>query len=125
MSFTPGATARVVYVVTSADTAVEMRSGSVDVLSTPRVIALCEEASCLAIEKSLPEGRTSVGVRVQFDHLAPVKVGSEVTAEATLERVEGKRLIFTVSATDAAGLVGAGRITRVVVETETFLGKAR
>ena len=33
---------------------------------------------------------TSVGVRVQFDHLAPVKVGSLVTAEAILEKVEGR-----------------------------------
>ena len=52
-------------------------------------------------------------------------MGSEVTAEATLEKVEGRRLIFTVTASDAAGLVGAGRMTRVVVEVEGFLAKAR
>jgi len=62
---------------------------------------------------------------VQFDHLAPISTGSEVTAEATLEKVEGRRLVFTVTAADDAGLVGAGKVTRVVVDSEDFLAKAR
>jgi len=120
-----GLNASVSLVVGEEDTASAMRSGSVNVLASPRLIALCEEASCQALAGSLPATHTSVGVRVQFDHLAPVSVGSKVTAEAVLERVEGRRLVFTVSATDAAGLVGAGRVTRVVVETDAFLSKAR
>ena len=95
-------------------------------LATPRLIALCEEAACLAVDgASSVSPRTSVGVRVQFDHLAPVRIGSDVVAEATLEKVEGRRLIFTVTATDGAGLVGAGKVTRVVVDREDFLAKAR
>lgn len=125
MNVTPGLSARISFVVEAGDTAVSMRSGSVDVLATPRLVAICEEAACLAVAKALPDGHTSVGVRVQFDHLAPINVGSEVTAEAVLERVEGRRLVFTVSATDSAGLVGAGRITRVVVDTDRFLAKTR
>lgn len=121
----PGLSGNVSLVVGDEDTALAIRSGQVEVLSTPRLIALCEEASCLAVSEELPEGHTSVGVRVQFDHLAPVNVGSKVNADAVLERVEGKRLVFTVSATDSAGLVGAGKITRVVVEKEAFLAKAR
>jgi fluoroacetyl-CoA thioesterase len=120
-----GLSAQVSLVVTDADTALAMGSGDVAVLATPRLIALCEEASCRALAGELEPGRTSVGVRVQVDHLAPVAVGSTVTAEATLERIEGRRLAFTVSVTDAAGLVGAGRMTRVVVDAETFLAKAR
>lgn len=121
----PGSSGRAAIVVGETDTAIAMRSGDVPVLASPRLIALCEEASCAALSGSLPPGCTSVASRVQFDHLAPVKIGSEVTAEATLERVEGRRLTFTVSATDSAGLVGAGRITRVVVELERFMAKAR
>lgn len=111
--------------VTGADTARSMGSGDVEVLATPRLVALCEEACCLAVAEGLASGQTTVGVRVQLDHLAPLQVGSAVTAEATLERVEGRRLGFTVSACDDAGLVAAGRMTRVVVDTETFLAKAR
>jgi predicted thioesterase len=110
------------------DTAEVMRSGDVPVLATPRLLALGEEASCRALEGTLADGRTSVATRVQFDHLAPAGVGDVVTAEATLVKVEGRRLVFTVSATlrtaERAGLVGAGRLTRVVVDREAFLKKA-
>jgi predicted thioesterase len=46
-----------------------------------------------------------------------------VIAEAVLDRIEGRRLVFTVSATDPGGLVAAGKITRVVVDVERFMGK--
>jgi fluoroacetyl-CoA thioesterase len=123
-----GLTARVDLEVGDADTAQALRSGSVPVLATPRLIALCEEASCRALEGHLAPGYTSVATRVQFDHLAPAAVGALVTAEATLERVEGRRLTFTLSAAlrtvDHAGLIGAGRLTRVLVDEEAFLTKA-
>ena len=124
MVFTQGMSARVSLAVGIGDTALSMRSGHVEVLSTPRLIALCEEASCLAVAKQVPEGHTTVGKRVQLNHLAPIRVGSEVTAEAVLERVEGHRLVFTVSVSDEAGLVAAGRITRVLVDTSAFMAKA-
>jgi len=112
-------------VVSDADTARAHRSGSVDVLATPRLVALCEEAAMEAIEGELDEGSTSVGMRVQFDHLAPTMVGCPVTAEATLEKIAGRRLTFTVSASDPRGLIAAGKVTRVVVNVERFLDKAR
>ena len=112
-------------VVGDQDTAVALGSGEVTVLATPRLISLCEVATVDAVAGALGPGRTSVGVRVQFDHLAPVRVGSAVAAEAVLEKVEGRRLVFTVTATDDAGLVGAGRVTRVVVDVDGFMAKAR
>lgn len=112
-------------VVGQADTARAMRSGTVDVLATPRVIALCEEATCVALEGRVPEGHTSVGMRVQIDHLQPTAVGIEVTAEATLEKIDGRRLTFTVSASDARGLVAAGKVTRVLVDIDRFNSRAQ
>jgi fluoroacetyl-CoA thioesterase len=64
-------------------------------------------------------------MRTQVDHLAPTAVGGVVTAEATLEKVEGRRLTFTVSVNDRCGLVAAGKVTRVIVDRERFLAKAR
>ena len=64
-------------------------------------------------------------MRVQLDHLAPTAVGHKVRAEATLERVEGRRLTFSVSVRDERGLVAAGKVTRVIVSVERFLDKAR
>jgi fluoroacetyl-CoA thioesterase len=119
----PGLTAEIELTVGDDDTAVALRSGDVAVLGTPRVVALCEEAAVAALVNRLKPGETSVGMRVQLDHLTPSAVGSRIRAEATLERVEGRRLTFTVSVTDARGLVAAGKITRVVVVRERFLEK--
>jgi fluoroacetyl-CoA thioesterase len=125
MSVAIGLCGEVELTVTAADTARAMRSGEVAVLATPRVVALCEQASCAALAGHLAEGETSVGTRVELAHLAPVAVGSTVRAVATLEKAEGRRLVFNVSVTDNAGLVAAGKVTRVVVAMEDFLRKTR
>jgi predicted thioesterase len=121
----PGLHGSAKLVVAHEDTAVALKSGEVAVLGTPRLIALVEEATLVALGDNLPVGQTTVGMRVQVDHLAPTNVGSSVAAEATLERVEGRRLTFTVSVTDHCGLVAAGKVTRVVVDTDRFMEKAR
>ncbi len=112
-------------VVTEADTAIAMQSGSVAVLATPRIVALCEQATCAALAGHLPEGSTTVGMRVQLDHLQPTAVGDEVEAEALLEKIEGRRLTFMVSASDTKGLVAAGKVTRVLVEVDRFMDKTQ
>jgi predicted thioesterase len=125
VTLSPGLHASAKLIVSDADTAIAHHSGEVPVLATPRLIALCEEAALAAVVGELPAGHTTVGMRVQVDHLAPTKVGSSVAAEATLEKIEGRRLTFTVSVSDHGGLVAAGRVTRVVVDTQHFLDKAR
>ena len=124
MPLRPGLAAAVELVVSESDTALALRTGDVPVLATPRVVTLAEEASVMAVEGELAEGSTSVGYRVQLDHLAPTAVGGKVRAEAILESIEGRRLTFRVSVNDGHGLVAAGRITRVIVERSRFIDKA-
>ena len=111
--------------VGDGDTAIALRSGTVPVLATPRMIALCEEATVDAVDGHLPVTHTTVGTKVLVEHNAPSPIGAHVTAEAVLEKVDGRRLTFTVSAHDARGLIAAGRITRAVVEVERFLDSTR
>jgi fluoroacetyl-CoA thioesterase len=125
MAVQTGMTGRAQMVVGTADTARSLRSGALDVLGTPRLIALCEEATCQAVAGSLAAGHTSAGIHIEFDHVRAVRAGSPVTAEAVLDRVDGNRLEFSVSAHDRAGVVGTGRVTRVVVEMAAFLAKTR
>ena len=124
MPLRPGLSASADLVVDERDTALALHTGDVPVLATPRVVRLAEEASVRAIEGTLTDDTTSVGYRVQLDHLAPTPVGGKVRAEATLEAIEGRRLTFRVSVSDGHGLVAAGRITRVIVERHRFLEKA-
>jgi predicted thioesterase len=110
-------------IVGEADTARALRSGTVDVLGTPRLIALCEEASVAAIAPDLVPGTTTVGMKVRIDHLQPSPIGAEVVAEAMVEKVEGRRITFTVSASDSRGLIAVGRVVRVVVDVALFMAK--
>ena len=111
-------------VVTEGDTALALATGEVPVLATPRLVQLCEEAAVAAVGPLL-DGTTTVGLRVEITHLAPIAVGSTVIATATLERSEGRRLVFNTTVNDARGLVAAGRVTRVLVDTASFMEKAR
>ncbi|HKE77177.1 MAG TPA: thioesterase family protein [Acidimicrobiales bacterium] len=125
MPLQPGLAATVALDVGDDDLAVAFRSGDVPVLATPRLIALVEEASMAAVADQVPAGHTTVGMRVQLDHLAPTAVGHRVKADARLDKIEGRRLTFSVSASDERGLVAAGRVTRVVVDVEKFMDKCR
>jgi predicted thioesterase len=125
MPVKPGLCAEAELTVAEADTAISIKSGEVPVLATPRVVALCEEASVRALLGELDPNETSVGMQVQLDHLAPTAVGHLVTAEATVEKVNGRRVTFTVSVSDERGLIAVGRVTRVIVDIERFLDKTR
>jgi predicted thioesterase len=120
-----GSSATVELLVTEADTAIAHHSGEVPVLATPRVIALCEQAAFTAVAADLSAGQTTVSMKVQIDHLAPSAIGQTVMAEATVEKIQGRRIQFTVSVNDDHGLIAVGRVTRVVVDAAAFLAKAR
>lgn len=110
-------------VVSEADTARALGSGDVEVLGTPRLVALFEEATCHALEGALDPGQSTVGMRVQIDHLQPTPVGAEVVVEASLDKIEGRRITFTATASDSGGLIAAGKVTRVVIDIERFMSK--
>ncbi|MEZ5097241.1 MAG: thioesterase [Nocardioides sp.] len=117
------------FSVTEADTAAAVGSGSLPVLGTPRLLAWCEAATCAAIEPELAAGATSVGTRVSLEHLAPSPVGRRLAVTATRTHVDGRLHRFAVAArhVDAEGSLGPvvanGEVTRVVVDSERFLGR--
>lgn len=125
MSVRTGLSAVVDLTVTDADTSIALRCGEVPVLATPRILALVEEATVRALDGHLERGTSSVGRRVQLEHISPTPIGSVVRAEANLEKIEGRRLMFHVSARDERGLIAAGKVTRVVVDVERFMEKTR
>ena len=117
----PGLTASVALTVSDADTAVALRSGDVPVLGTPRVVALVEEATVAAVAKALEPGQSTVGVRVELDHLAATPVGRAVTAQATLTAVQGRKLAFDVVLHDGDTVAAKGTVQRVVIDRQRFL----
>jgi predicted thioesterase len=124
MAPAPGLVGEARLVVTEAHTAEVVGSGDVPVLATPLVVALCEQATVAALRPHLEAGTTSVGVRVELEHLAPSVVGSAVVARARLVAVEGRKLRFEVSVTDGDRGVAEGTVARAVVDRARFLAAA-
>lgn len=120
MMLASGMKAETVLVVAASDTASAFGSGDVEVLGTPRMLALMEAAAAAAVQGSLGPGQTTVGSHIDLRHLAPSPVGSTVTATAELVEVDGRRLMFRVSATMDGRVVGEGTHTRVVVDRARF-----
>ena len=122
--FTPGLTARVELTVTDADTAQSLGSGDVPVLGTPRVLALAEAATVAATARQMPGGVTTVGVRAEVEHRAPTAVGRQVTAFATLAKVDGRKLLFEVVVRDGEDVVAEVRVERMVLDRHRFIARA-
>lgn len=122
------ADALLVFTVGEGDTAAAVGSGSLPVLGTPRLLAWCEAATCAALAPRLGDGETSVGTRIDLEHLAASPVGQQVEVAARIVYADGRLRRFAVSARHPAAegpgkLVGSGEVTRVVVDAERFMAR--
>lgn len=112
-------------IVEREHTAKQLGSGSVEVLATPMLIALMEAAALEAVQGYLAEGWTTVGTRVEMEHMRATPLGGRVTAEATLIKRADRVLEFTVQAWDGFGAVGQGTHTRVIIDRDRFMAKLK
>jgi predicted thioesterase len=121
----PGLVAEVTHLVGEDDTATGMGSGDVPVLATPRLLALAESATVAAVAGTLSSDTTSVGTRVELEHLVASPVGVRVSVRAELVAIDGRLLRFEIVAVHPDGRVVAhGRINRVVVDRVRFLQRS-
>lgn len=120
----PGLTGEASVTVTDDLSAIALGTGTVRVYSTAGLVALLEAAAVAALDGVLPPGQTSVGTRLDVRHTAATPVGMAVTARATLQEVDGRRLVFAVEAWDAVEQVGAGTHERFIVDAERFEQRA-
>jgi fluoroacetyl-CoA thioesterase len=116
----PGLEGIVKVTVEKRMTATAFDSGPVDGLATPALVALMEAACMRAVAGAMVPGQSSVGVHLDVEHLAPTPVGMAVVVRARLERVENRKLHFTVRAEDEAGEIGRGTHERVLIDLERF-----
>jgi len=110
-------------VVGEAQTAAAFGAGGVLVLGTPVMIGLMENAAWQLVQPELPEGESTVGTLVNVRHLAVTPLGGHVVATAELIEIDGRRLVFRVSARDDTQLIGEGTHERFRIVLERFLAR--
>jgi fluoroacetyl-CoA thioesterase len=116
----PGLKGAVEVVVGNEHTAPFVGSGRVRVLATPVMINLMEAAALDAVEKLLPAGHQSLGIRLDVRHYAATPVGMRVRVSAELVKIDGRTLDFRVEARDEKEPIGDGLHQRVVVNVARF-----
>lgn len=121
---TTGIKGKAETIVCTENTAKTMGSGTLEVFATPAMVTLMEEAAWKCVAAELEPGTGTVGTSMQIKHLSATPLGMHVTAECELVEIDGRRLVFSVQASDEAGLIGTGTHERFIVAEEKFVAKA-
>jgi fluoroacetyl-CoA thioesterase len=95
-----------------------------EVLATGYLVGLLEWACIEALRPHLDWPREqSLGTRINVSHLAATPPGLTVTVDVRLDRVEGRKLSFAVSAHDGADKISEGTHERVVIDHARFAAR--
>lgn len=125
MSVEIGMKGRAEAVVTPDNTAQAAGSGLLPVFATPWMVALMENAAVRAVQSALAGDEGTVGTRLDVTHDAATPIGMKVWAEAEVTAVEGRKLIFAVSAFDEVGQIGGGTHERFIIRPDKFLARVQ
>ncbi|MEM7633555.1 MAG: hypothetical protein AAF299_03275, partial [Pseudomonadota bacterium] len=98
-----------------SDLASALGNTGVDVVSSPATIGYLEMACCYAMDQLFDEGEASVGVGFDMQHVGAANPDLPVDVAAELISVDGRRLTFSVEATQAGKQIMTGEHQRAVV----------
>jgi predicted thioesterase len=102
-------------------TAEKAGNKGVDVLSTPMLLQLIEEAAVHCLAPVIAADEVSLGSAVELTHLAPTPVGFIVRTEVEVIGVDGRRINFAVAAFDEREKVAEGTHERYIMDRSKFL----
>jgi predicted thioesterase len=102
-------------------TAEKAGNKGVDVLSTPMLLQLIEEAAVQCLVPVLGADEVTLGAHIDLTHLAPTPVGFIVRTEVEVIGLDGRRVNFAVAAFDEREKIAEGTHERYIVEKARFL----
>jgi predicted thioesterase len=91
--------------------------------STPDMIRLMETAAFHALQSYCESGEITVGTAINIEHRAASGIGAIITAEASLESLNGRFYVLKVTARDDVQEIGRGTVSRAVIEVRRFMDK--
>lgn len=95
-----------------------------EVLATGYMVGLIEWACIEALRPHLDwPAEQSLGTQINISHLAATPPGLTVTVDVRLDKVDGRRLTFSVSAHDGVDKIAEGAHERVVIDAAKFNAK--
>ncbi len=109
--------------VLQADSATAYGSGLVEVFATPAMIAFMERTSMNCVQELLPEGYTTVGTHIDVSHSKATPMEMSVFCEVKILTVDGRKIVFKVTAFDDDGEIGSGTHTRFIIDKNKFMKK--
>ena len=118
-----GIKGQVIFTVDESCSAKTMGSGALNVLATPKMVAMLEKAAWESVQPFLEEGCGTVGTLMNITHDAATPLGMQVRCTSELTGIDGRRLIFSVEAFDERGHIGGGTHERFIVNNEKFQTK--
>lgn len=108
--------------VTEEETVASYGTGKVDnLLSTPALVALMQEASAQLLDAKLPEGFITVTQMVQVIHEKPSHLGSMVTVKVEVTAFDGNKVQLAMHAFDDFGEIGVGNHIRAIVNKQSLI----
>lgn len=114
-----------VFVVSREDTAVVVGSGTLEVLATPRLVAMMENVAMSIVQDELEANSTTVGISINIKHIAATPVGCSVRVSAIVTNVSGRRIEYKVVAHDNSEKIAEGTHERYIVDIAKFLLKSQ
>jgi len=109
--------------VNETNTAAAMGSGELGVFATPAMLALMEACAAESVKPYLDADSSTVGISANIQHVAATPVGMTVTCESELVAIDGRKLVFKLTARDESGLIGEGTHERFIISKEKFVSK--
>ena len=112
------------YVIKNENSAENMGSGDLAVLSTPSLVAFMENAAKNYLNKFLPEEMGSVGSNININHIAPTLIGNSITVRGKITEVIKEKIIkFSIEAYEKDKKIGDAEHTRIIINNTKFLEK--
>lgn len=114
------------FTVRPKETAQVVGSGELEVLASPVLLAYMERVASEICLSHCQSSETTVGIEADFKHLAPSAVGSQITIDAEIKKINKSIISLAIEAIDQDGqTVAEAKHKRAIVNAQKFMDKLK